>query len=921
MDVNAIEKTLAEITQQHEHSDFIYDFLRAYGTPQSTITKLRQKNTVLEGIDNIVELKQKIYFISVAKGNDLPSILERIKKEPATFKHRPRFLIVTDFNRLCAWDCKLKGTNLDTKFEELHVNYEFFLPLAGREKYVQHYETYADVKAAEKMAKVYDEILKNNPDFQNEQNAHNLNVFLTRLLFCFFAEDTGIFPDGNIFTKSIFEHTQEDGSDLHTYLELLFASLDDRDRSKYPAHISNFPYVNGKLFADKCKIPKFTKQARDLILECGDEMNWSEINPDIFGSMFQAVSNKELRRGLGQHYTSVPNIMKVITPLFLDELNEAFDKAYNSVSQLSSLWFRISEIKIFDPACGSGNFLIIAYKRLRMLEIEIIKRIRDLEGGISFNLSQIKLSNFFGIEIDDFPCEIARLSLYLAQHQMNQRVKDEFGITQPTLPLQESGHIVCGNATRLDWDSVCPRIKNPNSLQEVCDKAIVESSELKLKIEDKYNEIYVLGNPPYLGAKLQKDSHKADLIHLLPDNKNLDYISCWFYKGAEYLNLSTNVRLAFVSTNSISQGQQVAILWKQLKKFENVEIGFAYRSFKWTNNAKYNAGVTCVIIGLRSKSASPKVIYDGPQKIIAKNINAYLLDANDAYIERLKNSISNFTEMVFGSMPRDGGHLILDLHERDVLIEKHSQAEHFIKKYIGAEEFINGKSRYCLWIEPHELSDAESYPEIQKRIYAVSEFRNSSKAQSTKNYARFGYMFVQRAYKPTNSIIVPRVSSERRQYIPIGYLNKDTVISDSAQAIYDAPLWLFSVITSRMHMVWVRAVGGRLKTDYRYSAELCYNTFPFPDISAQKKRELEYHAKQVLRARENHSELTMAELYDPEKMPEDLRSAHESLDIAVEQCYRKRPFDNDEKRLEYLFKLYEKMSSGVKLDQPELEIL
>ena len=920
MDVNAIEKTLAEITQQHKHSDFIYDFLRAYGTPQSTITKLRQKNVVLEGIDNIVELKQKVYFISVAEGNDLPSILEHIKKEPATFKHRPRFLIVTDFNRLCAWDCKLKGTNLDTKFEDLHVNYEFFLPLAGREKYVQHYETYADVKAAEKMAKIYDEILKNNPDFQDEQNAHNLNVFLTRLLFCFFAEDTGIFPDGNIFTKSIFEHTQEDGSDLHTYLELLFASLDDRDRSKYPAHISNFPYVNGKLFADKCKIPKFTKQARDLILECGDEMNWSEINPDIFGSMFQAVSNKELRRGLGQHYTSVPNIMKVITPLFLDELNEAFDKAYNSVSQLSSLWFRISEIKIFDPACGSGNFLIIAYKRLRMLEIEIIKRIRDLEGGISFNLSQIKLSNFLGIEIDDFPCEIARLSLYLAQHQMNQRVKDEFGITQPTLPLQESGHIVCGNATRLDWDSVCPRIKNPNSLQEVCDKAVVESSELKLKIEDKYNEIYVLGNPPYLGARLQNDEQKSDIKQVFEGKiigfNNLDYISCWFYKAKEYLtHQSELIRVAFVSTNSLFQGAQVPLLWQYLLK-DDVQIFFAYTSFKWTNSAKYNAGVTCVIVGLCKKYTKDRIIYTNNISRKAKNITPYLIDGCDVYVIPRRTPLSNFPDMSFGSMPNDGGFLLLQVDELDKIKDTS-----FVKKYVGASDYIKGIQRYCLWIEDNMVNQALCDDEINRRVALVKHHREQSKREATNILSEFPWRFGEIRYKPTNSIIVPRVSSERRQYIPIGYLNKDTVISDSAQAIYDAPLWLFSVITSRMHMVWVRAVGGRLETRLRYSAELCYNTFPFPDISAQKKRELEYHAKQVLRARENHSELTMAELYDPEKMPEDLRSAHESLDIAVEQCYRKRLFDNDEKRLEYLFKLYEKMSSGVKLDQPELEIL
>lgn len=921
MDINGIEKALSEITQQTNHSEVIYEFLLAYGIPQSTITKLKQKNAALDGIDNIVDVKKKVYFLNVAEGNDLPSILERLKNDPATFKHRPRFIIVTDFKRLCAWDCKLKGAALDTKFEDLHINYEFFLPLAGREKYVQHHETFADVKAAEKMAKIYDEILNNNPDFLDEQNKHNLSVFLTRLLFCYFAEDTGIFPEGNIFTKSIYEHTQEDGSDLRKYFEMLFSALDDRDRRKYPAHISNFPYVNGKLFADKCRIPNFTKRARDLILECGDGMNWSEINPDIFGSMFQAVSDKKARRDWGQHYTSVPNIMKVITPLFLDELKDAFEKAQDSVSRLSALLHRISEIKIFDPACGSGNFLIIAYKQLRQLEIDIIKRIRDLEGGISFNYSQIKLSNFYGIELVDFPCEIARLSLWLAQHQMNRLVKKEFGITQPTLPLQESGHIICGNATRLDWDKVCPRTRIPNSLQAVCERAEIENSDLKLQVPTEYNEIYVLGNPPYLGAKLQEESQKEDIISLLPKNKNIDYISCWFYKGAEYLNTSPCVKIAFVSTNSVCQGEQVAFLWKQLKKFTNVEIGFAYRSFKWTNNAKYNAGVTCVIIGLRQKSSAQKFIYDGLQKILVKNINAYLLDANDIYIDRRGKPLSNFPEISFGNMLIDGGFLVYTQPEIDKALVKDKDLMRYIKPYIGSQEFIKGTKRFCIWVEDYESETALKNLFVSSAVEKVKIFRSQSKREATRILSKTPWKFGFKSYKPTNAIIVPRVSSERRQYIPIGYLDKNTVISDSAHAIYDAPLWLFSVITSRMHMVWVRAVGGRLETRLRYSAELCYNTFPFPDVSDQKKRELEYHAKQVLSAREAHSELTMAELYDPDKMPEDLRSAHVSLDIAVEQCYRKRPFDNDEKRLEYLFKYYEKMSAGSKLGQQELEIL
>ncbi len=921
MESNEIESRLAYIEQNVPHSEFVYEFLLAYGTPKATITKMRQKEeaTLIE-VDRVVELKKKIYFLSVLEGSDVRNIIERLKEESSTFRHRPRFIIVTDYKRLCAWDCKLKGANLDTDFKDLHINYEFFLPLAGRERYIAHQENFADVKAAEKMAKLYDEILENNPEFQDKQNAHDLSVFLTRLLFCYFAQDTGIFPDDNLFTHFIY-NTKEDGSDLKEHFEILFSALDDKSRDNYPTSILKFPYVNGKLFSSKCKVPNFTKSTRELILECGHDLNWSEINPDIFGSMFQAVSDKELRRGLGQHYTSVPNIMKVITPLFLDELRAEFEKSYNSVSRLASLQLRLSEIKIFDPACGSGNFLIIAYKQLRMLEIDIIRRIRDLDNIFSFNYSQIKLRNFFGIEIDDFPCEIAKLSLYLAQHQMNQRVEEEFGIVQPTLPLQESGHIVCANATRIDWDSVCPRVKNSNSLQEECNRVELENSPLNLKVESEYNEIYVLGNPPYLGSKLQEDKHKADLIHLLPDNKNLDYISCWFYKGAEYINGIPTVKLAFVSTNSICQGEQVAILWKQIKRFENIEIGFAYRSFKWTNNAKYNAGVTCVIVGLRAKSNATKIIYDGSQQILAKNINAYLLDANDVYIERNGESISEFPQMVFGSMPRDGGHLILSQLEKDDIESKLPISKKFIKKYIGSEEFINGKIRYCLWIEPHEHTEAEALPQIAKRILDVSNFISASKAPSTRNYAAYGYMFVQRAYKPTNAIIVPSVSSERRDYIPIGFLGKEYIISNAAFSIYDAPLWLFSIITSRMHMVWVRAVGGRLETRLRYSAELCYNTFPFPNVSEQRKRDLEYHAKQVLEARENHSELTMAELYDPNKMPKDLRSAHNSLDIALEQCYRKRPFDNDEKRLEYLFKLYEKMVKGETPEQSELELL
>lgn len=921
-DIDSIENKLSELTKNVSKEEFIYEFLLLFQTPKSTITKMRKGDRLVaaKGYENIVIVKRKMFFVPLAENEDVFKNIEFFKTAPFTHSHKPRFVVVTNFVDFYAMDTKYPEQGyLKIKFEDLHKHYEFFNPLLGKERYRANQENPADVKAAERMAKVYDEIIKNNRELARE-HTHDLNVFLTRLLFCFFAADTGVFEGENLFTKSVFEHTKEDGSDLAEYLGTLFAALDDRDKKKYPAHIQAFPYVNGRLFGDRFLMPTFTAKIRQLIIDCGHELCWADINPDIFGSMFQAVSLAEVRASLGQHYTSVPNIMKVIRPLFLDELYEEFEKAKFSTKALQKLLNRMAEIKIFDPACGSGNFLIIAYKQMRLLEIEIIKQMSEIEKGFAFNYSHILLRNFYGIEIDDFACEIARLSLYLAQHQMNRKVMEELGVVQATLPLAESGNIACGNATRVDWDEVCPRIKAPRNLQSAIEQSEIQNSPLKLEVPQEYNEIYVLGNPPYLGSKLQEDKHKADLARLLPGNKNLDYISCWFYKGAEYVSGMDSIVLAFVTTNSLCQGEQVANLWPKLIKF-NAEIGFAYRSFKWTNSAKYNAGVTCAIISLRSKSAKPKFIYEGSRRETVKNINFYLADSSDVFVARTGVAISDFPPIVFGSMPRDGGWLILDISECKNITNKHPDSKKFIKKYIGSEEFINGKLRYCIWIESSDVVDAIKISFLADRFKKVAEMRNSSDAPSTRAYAQHPYMFVQRAYKPTHSIIVPRVSSERREYIPIGFLDKDTVISDSAMAIYDAELWVFAVVTSRMHMTWVRAVGGRLKTDYRYSAELCYNTFPFPEISAQKKKELEYHAKQVLAERAKHSELTMADLYDPDKMPEGLRKAHNSLDIAIEQCYRKRPFDSDEKRLEYLFKMYEKMVAGKKLDAEQLELL
>lgn len=913
-----IENDIKELVENFSEKDFIYDVLLAFGFTKMTIKRLREGNSNLSKKPNQLIVKQKLFY-EFSPNDDIYSIIEDLKNDSATYTHKPRFIVVNNTKELLAIDTKTQET-LAVELKELYKNIDFFMPWTGKEKYIAHQENPADVKAAEKMARIYDEIVKLNPQLTLKDNCHSLNIFLTRLLFCFFAEDTGIFEE-NQFTKAIVNHTEDDGSNLAEVIEVLFESLDKRESEKasYTSFIQEFPYVNGKLFTDRTEIPRLNAKVRTLMIECGNQ-DWKEINPDIFGSMFQAVSVAEVRSGLGQHYTSVPNIMKVIEPLFLNDLREEFEKA-DTDKKLRKLLDRIYNIKIFDPACGSGNFLIIAYKQLRLLEMEIIKKIQTLPGQHLFMMSQIQLNQFYGIEIDDFACEIATLSLWLAEHQMNKKFKDLFGDCKPPLPLSRSGNIVCGNATRLDWEQVCPKgIKGitKKQMEQMTKKQLARLT--KREIVGKKHEIYILGNPPYLGAKLQNMEQKEDLIKLLPNNKNLDYISCWFYKAAEYLNNSEFVKCAFVSTNSICQGEQVYNLWSKLNKFD-IQIYFAHTSFKWTNNAKYNAGVTCCIIGLSSRKEHPlKYIYTNTSKNIARNINAYLLDANDIYINRQHFPISSLPTIVFGSMPRDGGFLSLTVSEKENLLKISPQAQIIIKKYIGSAEFIRNIPRFCLWIEDSELNLAKSIPFIKERLNKVYAFRSSSDAPSTKAYANRSHMFVQRAYKPTDSIIIPKVSSERRNYIPIGFVDKDTVISDLAFAIYDAKPWVFGVVTSRMHMVWVRAVAGRLKTDYRYSAELCYNTFPFPDISDKQKKIIEMHVDNILAEREKHSDKTMAELYDPDKMPKGLRDAHHSLDLAIEKCYRSTPFESDEKRLEHLFKRYEIMTDPTKQNNAEEQL-
>jgi hypothetical protein len=881
MNASQIEKNVTALVENFNKEEFIFDLLQAYGISKTSITRLKKGDFNLSKIEGEVLYKSKMLFKEVVSGSLLNTI-DELTKDTNSLKHNPRFVIVTDYKTLLAKDTRT-GLALDTPILEIHKHFGFFLPWAGQEKYAQTNENYADRKASYKMAKLYDILVTENPNI-NDDGGHNLNIFLSRLLFCFFAEDTDIFPIEGMFTNTLEQHTQKDGSDIHKFLDRLFKVLNTEDNSKEADPFDKFPYVNGGLFRDTIVSPKFTKEARKIIIECGD-LDWSEINPDIFGSMIQAVVNPAYRSGLGMHYTSVPNIMKVIEPLFLNELYGDFEKNKGNTKKLRQLIYRLSKLKIFDPACGSGNFLIIAYKELRKLEIQILQEIHSLESQHSIVFTEIKLSQFYGIELDDFAHEMAILSLWLAEHQMNKFFVDElhdFGKAKPILPLKEAGNITQGNATRLNWEDTCPKNEN--------------------------DEIYILGNPPYLGARMQDTIQKKDIELVYSKygkSSKVDYIFPWFLKASEFIQNFGLSKYSFVSTNSICQGELVALLWPHILN-KDLEIFFAHTSFKWENNAKGNAGVIVIIIGIQNIQNTAKHLYTDNITKKVKNISPYLIEGSDLFVTKQSQALSHFPKMEYGNMAIDGGGLILSTEEKNKLFSDYPNSVILVKKVVGAQEFLKGLKRYCLWITDEHLDFANSIPFIKQRIYDVKNFRLSSSDKGTHKIAGRPHQF-REMKESDSSIIVPTVSSSRRNYLPIDFLNNNENIIAPNQAIYNAQPWVFGIVSSLVHLVWVKAVGGRMKSDYRYSSTLCYNTFPFPEISQKQKEQINLHVFEVLEEREKHSGKTLAQLYDPDKMPKGLKEAHHQLDLAIERCYRLKPFESDTERLEYLFKEYEKM--------------
>ena len=928
---------LEKITQgiansQQLQSEFILDFLALLDISKTTLNDIRNQNTRTNVAKHPelgeVALKQKIYFKPVGKDDgdllsdsgltaseQLENALQTLKTDPLIKTHKIRIIIVTDFQTLLAYDVKTDDT-LDVEFVELDKDYAFFLPLVGLERAKDFSEHPADVKASEKMGRLFDFIKRYN-EFDTKDDIHALNIFLTRLLFCFFAEDTGIF-DKDSFCQTLQATTQADGSDTNTFLHDLFEVLDlpmdSPQRADKPSHLTKFPYVNGELFREQYWIPEFNARTRRILLDCA-RMNWAEINPDIFGSMFQAVIDTQQRGNLGQHYTSVSNIMKVIEPLFLQGLRAEYeqlaslsnDNAHKNqkAKRLDELLTRLGNIKVFDSACGSGNFLIIAYKELRMLEIKVWQAKLDMMKGNSQNLSWdfgfdsvISLDNFFGIEIDDFAVQIARLSLWLAEHQMNVKFHEAFGQSRATLPLKDSGHIVQGNSLRLDWQAVCPN--------------------------DGEQEIYVVGNPPFGGSGNRSDEQTADMEKVFVGFKKfkfLDFVTAWFWKGANYLKDShdkgSQAKMALVSTNSIAQGEQVAMLFPYIFGL-GVGIGFAYQSFPWKNNAKHNAGVHVVIIGLEMMNEGQKTIYsqvDGiwhSEKV--KNVSPYLIAGSNITVESRDKPLYSGSKMVYGNKPTDDGNFFFNSkEERDKFLLQEPLAEKYVRKVLGAREFLNGEQRWCLWFADESLETLEEMKNVKEILEKVKLFRLESISQATKKIASEPHLFQQISQpKSDNYILVPSVSSERRKYVPIGFFSHNIISTNLNHMIPNGTMFEFGILTSLAHNDWMRLVAGRLESRYRYSGTIVYNTFPFPTVTDDQKKHIEHLAEEILLTREDFAGETLAKLYDPDTMPEPLKIAHQNLDDAVDKLYNPKGFADTASRLAHLLERYETLINAEK---------
>ena len=899
-----------ETSEDAEAKPFWTEFFNVFGIDRKRVASFEEPVKKLGDKQGYIDLfwKGMLLVEHKSRGKDLDKAYTQALDYFPGIKERdlPKYVLVSDFARFRLYDLE-EGTQQEFKLADLHKRIKHFAFIAGYRTQTIAPQNPVNIKAAERMGKLHDALKAAGYE------GHPLEVLLVRLLFCLFAEDTGIFQPASAFRAWVEERTAPDGSDLGPQLAQLFQVLNtpENKRSKnLDELLAAFPYVNGKLFEEMLPIADFDLAMREALLDCC-ALDWSSISPAIFGALFQSIMDGKARRNLGAHYTSEENILKLIGPLFLDSLWEEFNRAKGNKNKLFEFHKKLRTLTFFDPACGCGNFLVIAYRELRKLELEVLRTVHENTGSRFLDIHQeisVDVDQFYGIEIEEFPAQIAQVAMWLMDHQMNVRVSEEFGMYFARIPLKTSPHIVNGNALTLDWNDVLPAERAS----------------------------YVLGNPPFVGAKFMDDAQREDAQRVFADIKSgglLDFVAAWYVKAARYITVAsppvgarpacdshagrapTKISAAFVSTNSITQGEQAGVLWGWLLA-QGIRIHFAHRTFQWSNEAKGMAAVHCVIVGFGAYDVEKKVIYEyedirgEAHAVAARNINPYLVDAPDVVLEKRSNPICAVPEIRFGNQPIDGGHFILSEDERTKLLREEPDAKKFIRPFLGADEFINNIPRYCLWLKDAKPDELRRLPLVMQRVQAVKAFRLESKRQATNDLAATPTQFAFVSHPDSHYLLLPSVSSERRNFIPIGFMPPEVITSNLCLIVADATLYHFGILTSTMHMAWVRYTCGRLKSDYRYSNSIVYNNYPWPDEPTDKQRAaVEAAAQAVLDARAQFPQSSLADLYDPLTMPPALVKAHQALDRAVDACYRKAAFTSDAQRVEFLFERYRQLTS------------
>lgn len=905
MNAVEIENAVSELAlQPFDATEFPYAFLAAFGNKaETTLKRLRSGNNNASDISGGVLQRNNIHIATCPPGT-VGETLKALRESPATAKGKAKFVLATDGKTLEAEDL-VGGETVTCNYPDFPNHFGFFLPLAGISTIKEIKENPVDVRATGRLNKLYIELLKENQDWAADARRPDMNHFMARLIFCFFAEDTDIFNGVGLFTQTVEQMTERDASNTAFVLSEIFRAMNvkisDRANAKLPNWANQFPYVNGGLFSGSVEVPKFTRMARTYLLHAGN-LNWKQINPDIFGSMIQAVADDEERGALGMHYTSVPNILKVLNPLFLDDLRAQLEAAGDNKIKLLNLRKRISRIRVFDPACGSGNFLVIAYKQLRSIEAEI----NDRRGE---NIkSEIPLTNFRGIELRDFAAEIARLALIIAEYQCDVMYRGQKEALQEFLPLDAENWIVCGNALKWDWLSVCP--STGTGVKLVADDLFeTPLNQAEVDFENQGGETYICGNPPYKGNAKKSDEQKSDMAALLGKRIDgwglLDYVCGWFFKAHEYAK-SVPTKFAFVATNSVVQGQHVTSFWKPLFE-DGLKFNFAVRSFKWSNLAANDAGVTVVCIGAGTR-APTAALYDEDKKIVAKNVNAYLMPADDYWITPSSTPLSDIPPMQKGNYYGMSEHLIFGV-DREAAYLRGGLDRELVRKFYGSSEIIKARPRRCFWFTSDPTEKTLSIADIADRLKQGRLAREKSKDAVSNGMVKRPHQFREMRSCETSFLAIPVVSSENREYLPVDLLDNQSVISNKAFALYDAELWNLSLIASRLHWVWIGAVCVRLEMRFSYSNILGWNTFPVPILTDTMKGQLTRCAENILLAREAHFPKTIADLYDPDEMPDSLRRAHEQNDETLERIYIGRRFRNDTERLEKLFNLYTEMTA------------